>query len=140
VDTQATDDAMKALLIARQHCLAKQASGLCPGGKNMLRRKKWTHSKCPRCDHPVEDSEHVFRCKGSGAMEKWDITITALAQWMRTQRTAIAITKAICNDLRVWYTDQPMGTEGYTNSIGGAVEQQTRLASKAMGRKTRQPL
>jgi hypothetical protein len=51
---------------------------------------------------------------------------------MRTQGTAIAITKAICEGLRAWYTDQPMSTEGYTNVIGEAIDQQSRIGWRNM--------
>jgi hypothetical protein len=127
VDTQATEEAMKQLPLARQHWLAKQATGLCAVGKQMKRRKEWSHAKCPRCDHQEEDAEHVLRCQGSGAKEHWETSIEELAKWMRSQQTAPAITNAVCEGLNAWYNGQRMEGERFSSRITNAIEQQTRI-------------
>ena len=82
VELWASEDAMKSMILARQHWLTKHTSGFNAMGKNMLRRKEWTHSKCPRYAHTVEDSTHVIKCRGAGASLIWDQAIRELEHWM----------------------------------------------------------
>jgi hypothetical protein len=131
VDWQATEDSMQAMPTARQHWLVKQASGFCATGKMMVRRKEWTMAKCPRCDCQTEDSEHVLRCQGSGAKEQWQQGIDEVESWMRRKGTAMDVTQAITQGLDAWYNDTlPLDTEGSTEVIRNAVNQQTRIGWK----------
>jgi hypothetical protein len=49
VSWSALEKARALLPQKRQHWLVKHTSGACSVGKEMLKRKAWTHSKCPRC-------------------------------------------------------------------------------------------
>jgi Sugar (and other) transporter len=91
----------------------------------MQRRKLWTHSKCPRCSHTVEDSEHVTKCQGSGAPEQWEQAIQNLETWMKANKTDQNITRAICQGLHAWNTDQPANTETFSQPIAKTMDKQT---------------
>jgi hypothetical protein len=127
VELLATEDAMKSMSTARQHWLTKHTAGFNAVGKNMLRRKEWTHSKCPRCAHAVEDSEHVLKCKGEGAPPLWDQSIKALEKWMRTISTAPNIIRAICLGLDSWNKEQPMPSTNFSQHLQAAINQQERI-------------
>jgi hypothetical protein len=127
VDLQATGDAMKAMPIARQHWLVKHATGFNAVGKNMKRRKQWTHSKCPRCEYTVEDSEHVLKCKGSGAKEQWEQALTQVEKWMKDKQTDPNIIRAIILGLKAWNDEQPMETENFSQPIEKTIDQQTKI-------------
>ena len=133
VDWQATEDSMKALPKARQHWLVKQASGFCATGKMMLRRREWSTAKCPRCDCEMEDSAHVLQCQGSGAKETWQQGIEGLDSWMSQKGTAIDVNHAITQGLDSWYSGTtPLDTEGYSEALCNAVDQQSRIGWKSL--------
>lgn len=90
-------------------------------------------AKCPRCDCEVEDSEHVLRCQGSGAKEQWQQGLTALDSWMRQKGTAIDVNQAIVQGLDSWYKGTlPLDTEGCTEALRRAVDQQSRIGWKSL--------
>ena len=132
VDWQATEDGMKGLPKARQHWLVKQASGFCATGKMMLRRKEWSAAKCPRCECEVEDSEHVLKCQGSGAVEQWKHGIDALDSWMRNKGTAFDVTQAIAQGLDSWYFGTPQDTDGFSSALCHAVDQQAPMGWRSL--------
>lgn len=127
VDLQATGDTMRMMPIARQHWLVKHAAGFNAVGKNMKRRKQWTHSKCPRCSHAMEDSEHVTKCQGPGATEQWEKSIMELEEWMKKNKTDRNIIRAISQGLNAWNTEQPVETEIFSQPIRATIAQQTKI-------------
>jgi hypothetical protein len=118
---------MKTMPIARQHWLAKHAAGFNAVGKNMQRRKLWKHSKCPRCSHTVENSEHITQCQGTGAPEQWEKSIKQLETWMKANHTDRNIARAISQGLKAWNRDQPVETETFSLTIARTLAKQTEI-------------
>ena len=68
----------------------------------MLRRKDWTHSKCPRCGQEDECTKHVCRCADPEARKQWHQAIKDLEQHMDAQDTDPLITKHVLAMLQAW--------------------------------------
>ena len=79
--------------------LSKHISGFLSTAKVMYQQKQWIHDKCPRCQHPAEDSEDIIRCQGTMAQEAWDQSITSFEQELNKIHANPIITKIIINEL-----------------------------------------
>jgi len=67
------------------------------------------HSKaqCPRCVHPMEDKEHIFKCPAESAHTQWNKSIAELNQWLQIAWTHLQIRKDIINSLQQWHGQIP---------------------------------
>jgi hypothetical protein len=105
IDWQAVDDGRKTMDRARQHWQTKHNSGFCGVGKMMHRRRERDTPKCPRCDFEVEDTEHVLKCHGTGADDKWKEQHRELKQWLTKAGTDTQIRGAILKGLTAFRDD-----------------------------------
>jgi len=94
--------AMKDVPKKRQRWIVKQTSGRCAVGIEMKRRRQWPHSKCPRCDEPVETAMHILQCTGEGTEEVWESAIKDLHKWMAEHYTNNAVADLICISMSSW--------------------------------------
>jgi hypothetical protein len=94
--------AMKEVSRRKRRWISKQTSGRCAVGVEMKRRRKWSHSKCPRCDELFETSEHVLQCTGEGTEAIWTIAIADFRKWLATQLTNNVVADLICSSLTGW--------------------------------------
>jgi hypothetical protein len=46
-------------------------------GRVMLQRKKWEHDRCPRCEAPKEDSDHILLCPVPSVRQQWQLSLEA---------------------------------------------------------------
>jgi hypothetical protein len=118
-------DALHTTMIESQHSrrvfITKHAVGMCSVGKFMKRWKERDSDRCPRCDLP-KDATHVLICKGAGANEIWDASITELEQWMKSVDTDPEIIDHIVKHLSSWRSsDTP---EEYPTTFPPATRQQ----------------
>jgi hypothetical protein len=67
----------------------------------MLRWKKWTHNKCPRCGE-FEDASHVISCKAPEATALWHSAVNSLQQWMENVQTNPQVVEAIISEFKHW--------------------------------------
>jgi len=67
----------------------------------MLRWKKWTHNKCPRCGE-FEDASHVISCKVPEATALWHSAVNSLQQWMENVQTDPQVVEAILSEFKHW--------------------------------------
>jgi hypothetical protein len=67
----------------------------------MLRWKKWTHNKCPRCGE-FEDASHVISCKAPEATALWHSAVNSLQQWMENVQTNPQVVEAIFSEFKHW--------------------------------------
>ena len=65
-------------------------------------RKHWDHSKCPRCGHDEETTEHVVQCATAATQAVWDNGIAKLEEWMTLQDTEPELQKHILYNLHQW--------------------------------------
>ncbi len=56
-------------------------------GTTMAKREGRYSNRCPRCDHHMEDTLHVIRCKNGKAAQKWRTELDRILTWMRKQDT-----------------------------------------------------
>ena len=87
--------ARKSLPQHRQTWLTKHISGYNATGRQMLRRKEWENSRCPKCNEEHENSDHVVTCPCNDAREKFDDMILDLCQKMERIKTCPVITEII---------------------------------------------
>jgi hypothetical protein len=107
VDWEACGQAMASSSLTTRHWIVKHTSGMCGTGKMMKLWKQRSSSKCPRCEAPVEDAAHVWRCPQPEAKAVWEQSIDGLREWMTKQKTHPAIKRIICERLLAWHSGIP---------------------------------
>ena len=119
---------MKETKRTRRHWVVKHSSGFCATGKMMKRWKQQLSSKCPRCDEPVEDELHVWRCQGEGAADIWLESIRKLRSWMMKSKTLPNLTAIICDRLTAWRnTSSPVVQVSYFLGLRDTVNAQEKV-------------
>ena len=112
----------------RRHWVIKHTSGVCAVGVQMLRRKEWKHSRCPRCGEDQESTTHVWVCPDPRAGELWNKEMQGFQTWLHQNRTHLEVSEVIIANLNAWRNGQPFPV--YTGNYPGlrnAVTQQTLL-------------
>ena len=84
---------------AKQKWVAKFMSGWCATGKMMKRWHKHVSSSCPRCNFPVEDSDHVLKCQAVGAVNKWTESVGKMQSWLDSNSSCPDLAKLVINAL-----------------------------------------
>jgi hypothetical protein len=84
--------------------VTKHTSGFC--GVNIWTHQwKWRDSaKCPRCEEPIEDTNHVWLCQGMESPARWTVALATLRVGMALSRTDPLLTKIIISQLTSWQT------------------------------------
>jgi hypothetical protein len=75
--------------------ITKHTSGFC--GVNMwMHRWKWQESvKCPLCDEPIEDANHVWLCQGAEIPARWTVALATLRAEMALSHTDLLLARDI---------------------------------------------
>jgi hypothetical protein len=104
IDYTTTAQAMKSVEPSVRHWVTKHTSGFC--GVNMwMHRWKWRDSaKCPRCDEPIEDANHVWLCQGAKSPAWWTVALASLRVEMALSHTDPLLTTIIISRLTSWQT------------------------------------
>jgi hypothetical protein len=133
VDWEAVHHAARNSTQSRRTWISKHTSGHCGTNKMMKRWNQRETSVCPRCPEEVEDSNHVWLCRGADADQEWSKSIgvfrEALTEELETMPEIVII---ICEQLERWrFGDEAeVGTEESIEEIqdlGDVVERQNRL-------------
>ena len=82
IDWTAAGQAMHSLSSRKQIWLYKHLTGHCAIGTVMVRRGERTHSECPRCGRPDEDTTHVVTCRHQDAVAIWRRHLAHLREWL----------------------------------------------------------
>ena len=69
--------------------------------KEMNKRDRSHSPRCTRCQHPTEDSYHIFRCSESLTIQT--ATTHQLRTFLQTHRVAPLMTTVIIHQLTCWY-------------------------------------
>ena len=56
-------------------------------------------AKCLRCDHLVEDNDHILRCQADRALEIWKLSVNKVQAWMDSNLTCPDLAKLVINIL-----------------------------------------
>ena len=91
IDWDAVQQASKTLSTTEKMWLTKHVGRYNPTGRQMLRRKYWSDSKCPRCDEPDEDSNHVVMCPQAEATTLREDLLVTMSDEMKRYGTLEAI-------------------------------------------------
>jgi hypothetical protein len=116
IDWEAQGKAIAGVQHTRQVWIVKHAVGMCGVGKWMKRWKQQESAECPRCQHPEEDEEHVWKCQNQEAKEIWKKSIEKLREWMVKRKTDPDLTEGICRRLNEWHDNLPK-TEIFSRRI-----------------------
>jgi hypothetical protein len=127
IDWPAVGDARRAMPRARQHWQTKHNSGFCGVGKMMLQRKERDSAKCPRCDHELEDTEHVILCQGSGTSEVWQAQMRAVATELTKLETDPQLHRVIMAGLNSYRSSEPFTLNSLRPEIQSVVALQSRV-------------
>jgi hypothetical protein len=69
IDYTTTEQAMRSVEPTVRRWITKHTSGFC-GANKWMHRWKWRDSaKCPQCEEPIEDADHVWLCQGAESPE-----------------------------------------------------------------------
>jgi hypothetical protein len=82
--------------------VAKFSSGYCGVNKWMYRWKQRKSAEGPRCNEPLEDVDHLWRCQGTESPQKWEDALAVLSLEMRRLQTDPILEKIIMGQLRTW--------------------------------------
>ena len=91
--------------------------------------KQQTHSKCPRCQQPNENTLHVLKCRDPSSSNLWTEQLTKLKDWITTQNGPPQMGETIYNYLLSWRYDIPPAPVTNINEqlLRHAVIHQTRI-------------
>ena len=132
VDWLAVNDGMKMLPRHRQRWITQQAAGWGGVGKWMLRCGEWPHSKCPRCNEPLEDTEHVLLCKGAGADGAMRNLLEDLRHWLCRKHTQLDTADALVAGLHSWHSGGSATSEDWSPELQEVLHRQESLGWRAM--------
>ena len=85
----------KSLAQHRQIWLTKHISRYNAVGRQMLQRKEWNNSNCPRCNQKDEDSDHVITCPCKDASNKFSDLTLELIKKLENIKTCPIIIESI---------------------------------------------
>jgi predicted RNA-binding Zn-ribbon protein involved in translation (DUF1610 family) len=139
INWQATQTAQRAQPMGRRRWQAKFMTSHCSTGKMMLIRKKWSHSRCPRCGEAVEDTRHLCRCPDPAATTCRQKAFHKLNKWLAGNHTMPQIQHHLLLLLRRWIANEPPPQAGTTRT-GRALQAQSDLGgwNTIMGRISKQ--
>jgi len=72
--------------------------------------KRWglrTQSKCPRCQCPIEDKDHIFKCQSESAQQQWMKVVEDLDRWLQAAKTHPQLRKDLIEGLQHWHDQTP---------------------------------
>jgi len=78
INWECSEKAIKGLPQAHRQWVAKLASRFLLDGKNMQRWGLRSMAQCPCCLQPLEDKEHIFKCKAESAQIQWNKSMEKL--------------------------------------------------------------
>lgn len=70
----------------------------------MQRWKDWDHANCPRCGG-LEDSVHVWQCRGASAVTAWSQSLLKREHWLHSVQTMPDLIDLIITYLSSWHRD-----------------------------------
>ena len=129
IDWPIIGNALKSVPSQRHLWIVKHTSGRSAVGIEMHRRKRWTHSQCPRCSVPLEDSQHVVRCPDADAVVEWSKSLRKLRLWL-LQTTSLELSRATHRRLSAWHSGIP---DHYSSTQYSTLVRQALEAQDAMG-------
>jgi len=77
-------------------------------------------AKCPHCNCPLEDKDHIFKCPAVAATKQWTNALEDLDWWLETTKTHPQLRHDIIDGLRQWH-DQTSGCR--PRSVGSTAGQ-----------------
>ncbi len=107
IDWDATGRAMNSLPLPQRQWVSKLAAKFLPDGKNMKRWGLRTQSKCPRCQCPIEDKDHIFKCQSESAQQQWMKAVEDLDRWLQAAKTHPQLRKDLIEGLQHWHDQTP---------------------------------
>ena len=100
INWNAMGKAMKKLSQTDATWTTKFVSKFTATGRMMHRWNKWSHSRCPRCNHDNEDTYHVITCPNEEAQDLYQENIYKLDEWMDKYGTHPAVRYIIISTLQ----------------------------------------
>jgi len=102
IDWESVRRAMQEIPVNKHRWVAKYVSGHFATGKNMCRWKFRMSMKCPWCDVPKEDKQHILTCPDPEARNLWEKLMKDLYLWLRDEGTDTYLREHLMNYLRSW--------------------------------------
>ena len=119
INWNAIRKANKKLTTHERTWITKHVSRFAATGRNMLRRKEWTNSKCPRCGQHDEDTNHVIICQDKEAEYCFEKAVITFKEKLIKMETAPIITATIIYTLfggqESFFSDMIKTDDNYEN-------------------------
>ena len=74
----------------------------------MLRWNQRLVSACPRCNHPVEDVDHILKCQAVEAIDTWKASTNKVNEWLNANSSCPDLSKLVINALQAFKKDEQM--------------------------------
>lgn len=101
-DWDATGKAASLLSPSTCIYISKHTTGFLPIGKNMVRRGQWREPYCPRCQSPLETTDHLFQCPHPSSTKIFQASIQRLEAWLVSVSTDTTLTDQIIEIITLW--------------------------------------
>ena len=106
-DWKSLSTAFQSLPTPRKTEIVKWNSEFCGTGKNLHRWQEQSHSNCPTCGAPNEDTTHILQCPHPTAKQQWENSLNSLNNWLNRSSTHPDIAHIIIENLRAWQSHRP---------------------------------
>jgi hypothetical protein len=122
IDLTIAEAALQSVTAENRRWVTKHSYGYCGVNKWQKRGKKRESAECPRCPHPVEDTQHVWLCQGKESINRWTIAMASLSTELIRLRTEPLLASIIISRLTSWQTNTtqsifPILPDAYTRTL-----------------------
>ena len=130
INWQATADMMTKAPHHVRFWVTKQASANCGVGTTLQEWKYQDHARCPRCECPHEDTNHVLQCQGQGTTRTFRKSLQVLRTYMKDNHTSPLVRHTMLRCIRKWRNREPIRMSTIPEGMRTAVRAQTRIGWK----------
>ena len=127
VNWGAAKTARQELPMGQRRFFSKFATGHFACGRQMLRRKEWTHDKCPRCGEADENNVKVVQCLDPGAAKTRSKALQSVSDCLEDNKTNPLISRHIMSSLKAWFQGQPLPEPRGSRSLRLALQGQNAI-------------
>ena len=64
---------------------------------------------CPRCNHPLEDVDHILRCQAVDVIDTWQTSINKVEEWLNANSSCPDLATLVVNALESFKNGEQVG-------------------------------
>ena len=98
--------AFNSLPTSKQIETIKWNADFCETASNLYRWNEQSHSNCPTCGAPNENTHHILTCPHPASQQQWNQSVDKLKDWLTHQQTSPDMTHVIIENLKSWHDNR----------------------------------